>query len=138
MQEAKYELCRNIRASQSSRRAKYFALNPSMDVHPVYQQRSSSPIEECHRQAFTKLRVSAHSLAIETGRWNRGGRGRLPIEERLCGCGAVQDELHVVEACPLTEHLRQEYGYRTYAELTAEDSRLSATEIIYKVLNTYD
>ena len=112
-------------------------MNPAMDVHPVYQHRSSSPMEECHRPAFTRLCVSAHSLAIETGRWNRGGRGRLPVEERLCGCGAVQDELHVVEACPLTEHLRQEYGFRTYVELIPADSQLPATEIIYKILNIY-
>ena len=27
-------------------------------------------------------------------------KGSFPIEERLCVCGAVQTEMHVVEVCP--------------------------------------
>lgn len=27
-------------------------------------------------------------------------KGSLSIEERLCVCGAVQTEMHVVEVCP--------------------------------------
>ena len=95
-------------------------------------------MSEVHRQAFTKLRVSAHSLTIETRRWNRGGRDRLPVEERLCRCGAVQDELHVIEACPETEDLRREYGFQTYEELIEEASPFPTPEIIYKILAIYD
>ena len=129
---------RSIVTSISSRRTKYTAMNPTLSVHPIYNQQTASPMGEVHRLSFTKMRVSAHSLAIETGRWNRGGRGRLPVEERLCRCGAVQDELHVLEACPETEHLRQEYGFRTYEELIAEDSHFSAPEIIHKILAIFE
>ena len=122
----------------SSRRAKYSTLNPTLSVHPVYTQRRSSPSEERHRLSFTRFRVSAHSLAIETGRWNRGGRGRLPVEERLCTCGGVQDELHVVEACPRTEHIRQEYRFLSYRQLIEETRENTLMEIIFKILQVYD
>ena len=96
-------------------------MNPAMIKHPVYVQRTATPAQELHRQAFTRLCVSTHSLAIETGRWNRGGRGRLPVEERLCECGEVQDEIHVIETChcPRREDIRRDYGFTTYQELIA-------------------
>ena len=47
------------------------------------------------------MRLSAHSLAIESGRRNRQERGRLPFEERLCTCSQVQSEKHITEECPL-------------------------------------
>ena len=96
-------------------------MNPAMIKHPIYVQRRATPAQELHRQAFTRLCVSTHSLAIETGRWNRGGRGRLPVEERLCECGEVQDEIHVIETChfPRWEDIRRDYGFTTYQELIA-------------------
>ena len=78
--EATAELHHSLRTAQSSRRSKYLTMNPLLTCHPIYDRRIATPLEERHCQAFTKLRVSAHSLAIETGRWNRGGRGRLPVE----------------------------------------------------------
>ena len=120
-----------------SRRAKYATLNPTLSVHSVYTKRCSTSSEERHRLSFTRFRVSAHSLAIETGRWNRGGRGRLPIEDRLCACGEVQDELHVVEACPLTEHIRQQFRFQSYRQLIEEDGAYPVLEIISKVLEIY-
>ena len=69
------------------------------------------------RMAFTRFRVSSHSLCIETGRWNRRGRGRLPREERLCVCGEVQTEWHVVENCPVTRDIRQRVGLNRVQEL---------------------
>ena len=109
-----------------------------MTKHPVYTQRTATPTQELHRQAFTRFRVSAHSLAIETGRWNRGGRGRLPVEERLCECGEVQDEIHVIETCPRTEDIRRDNGYTTYQELIAEDSEHPAMEIVYRILSLFE
>ena len=96
-------------------------VNPNLSVHALYAKCTSSLADEVHRQAFTKFRVSAHSQAIETGRWNRGGRGRLPVEERLCECGEVQDEIHVIETChcPRREDIRRDYGFTTYQELIA-------------------
>ena len=54
--------------------------------------------------------MSDHSLAVETGRWNRRGRGRLPVEERLRVYGLVQNKKHVIESCPLTRNITEAYG----------------------------
>ena len=60
----------NISSSDSSRRVTYVnIMNPSLSVHDIYTKRCY--IYESHRVAFTRFRVSSHSLAIETGRWNR-------------------------------------------------------------------
>ena len=34
----------------------------------------------------------------------------MPLEERLCTCGEVQTERHVVEHCPFTSTIRQNNG----------------------------
>ena len=91
---------RAIMTSQTSRCIVYRDINPTMAVHDVYRTRHT--INDLHRVSFTRFRVSGHSLAVETGRWNRRGRGRLPLEERLCSCGAIQTERHVVENCPVS------------------------------------
>ena len=51
------------------------------------------------RQNLTKLRISAHRLAIETGRYTRP---ITPISERvctLCNSGDIEDEPHLVLKC---------------------------------------
>ena len=102
-------------------------------MHPIYAARSPA-VHEIHRIAWTRLHLSAHTLAIEEGRWNR--RGRLPVEERLCPCGAVQDEVHVVQHCPATEHLRLAYGFQTVAELY-DKSVSEMCEVSFKIISTY-
>ena len=69
--------------STSSKRITYKEI-----THSVYKGKTH--VNEHHRAAFTRFRVSAHSLAVEVRRWNRRGRGRLPLEERLCLCGEIQ------------------------------------------------
>ena len=113
----------SVQASMSSRRVTYVSLNPDCQVHDVYTKRQY--LNDVDRACFTKLRVSGHSLAVETGRWNRRGRGRLPMEERLCPCGAVQTERHVVEACPLTHPLRATHQFHSWEELMAKDMHVT-------------
>ncbi|MPC37377.1 hypothetical protein E2C01_030851 [Portunus trituberculatus] len=55
-----------------------------------------------YSSAFRRFRVSAHSLAVEVEKWNRRGRGRLPLEERLCPSGEIQTEGHVAQHCIFT------------------------------------
>jgi hypothetical protein len=53
------------------------------------------------RQNMAKLRISAHSLCIETGRYRRPP---TPPEQRLCqlcSSGAVENEQHFVLECSL-------------------------------------
>ena len=75
----------------------------------MYEKKQS--INDIHRIYFTFIRVSGHSLDVETGQWNRRGRGRLPMEERLCVCvcvcvyGDIKTEQHVVEKSPQTKQI---------------------------------
>ena len=107
-----------------------------MNVHSVYHTKSG--INELERISWSRMRLSAHSLVIETGRWNRRGRGRLPIEQRLCQCGQIQTERHVIEECALTQQLRDIYQYNSLENLFAEDNdHAKTTQFVHKVLNVY-
>ena len=94
-----------IEQSEGTRYRTYIRINPTLDFHDVYKRKLFVP--EHHRMYFTRMRLSSHRLKIETGRWSR-----LPRERRLCVCGAVQDEEHVLCHCPRTEHLRDSYAGR--------------------------
>ena len=82
----------------------YKTVSPDWIVHDIYTKNIN--INEIHRVSWTKLRVSAHSLAIEKGRWNRRGRGRLPVQERLCPCALIQTEIHVIGNYPISSQIR--------------------------------
>lgn len=61
------------------------------------------------RKQLTKLRISAHPLAIETGRYSKP---KTPHNERFCKfCkDQVEDESHFLLKCPKYNILRQKYG----------------------------
>ena len=90
---------------ESTRAVTYLDMNPGLSSHSVYSP--DSVLEDDLRIPFTRLRVSSHRLRIETGRWARPAIDR---ERRLCTCGAVQTEEHVVVECPLVQHLREKYS----------------------------
>ena len=96
----------------------YNTINPTYTVHDIYK--CNTKVNELERVSWTRLRVSGHSLAVEEGRWNRRGRGRLPLEERLCSCGEVQTERHVIEHCPRTMALRNQFHITTMENLFLE------------------
>ena len=76
----------NITRNVTSNRVMFYkTINPELEVHDVYSKYVK--LNEIERVSWTKLRLGAHSLAIERGRWNRRGRGRLPVDERLCSFG---------------------------------------------------
>ena len=78
--EAQHNLKTKILNSDSNRLLFYKTININLTVHEIYS--TNIKVNEIERISWTRLRLSAHSLAIEKGRWNRRGRGRLPIEER--------------------------------------------------------
>ena len=127
----------NLRRSESSRRITYCnIINTNLTVHNIYLNKHV--IFEAHRVAFTRFRISSHSLAVETGRWNRRGRGRLPMEERLCSCGEVQTEAHVISICPLSQPIRDYYGFTGVDDLMSGNfSNETVCKIIYEVLNLF-
>ena len=134
------KLLENVRnavvASNTSRCVIYKDINPDLSVHDVYKEKHI--INEFHRMSFTRFRVSGHSLAVETGRWNRRGRGRLPIEERLCVCGLVQTERHVVETCPLTDDIRRNHNIARLEDLFTDCmSNETTCTVIHEILELY-
>ena len=57
------------------------------------------------RSRFTRLRVSAHNLMIETGRHLKP---KLNVEDRVCtACHIIEDESHFVTSCSIYTTLRQ-------------------------------
>ena len=122
--QSKNDLSQAVQTSQSSKCVYYREINPNLNVHAIYSGKHSA-INELERMSWTKLRLSAHSLAIETGRWNRRGRGRLPIEERLCQCGLVQTERHVIENYVHFQHLRDLYNIDSLHDLVSETQDFS-------------
>ena len=60
------------------------------------------------RHNLTRLRVSSHSLSIETGRWHKPNK--TPRNERKCIiCDDVEDEFHFLLFCPLYKDIRKKY-----------------------------
>lgn len=106
-----------LSVSDSSRVQMYNVINPLYIVHNIYTTKIR--VNELERVSWTRLQVSGHSLAVK-GRWNKRGRGRLPTEERLCSCGQVQTERHVIEYCPRTAALRQQYSVTAIENLFME------------------
>ena len=136
IEEAQSVLKTKIMNSNSNRLIFYKSINPIFDIHDIYTKNCN--VNEIQRVSWTRLRLSAHSLAIEKGRWNRRGRGRLPVEERLCPCGQVQTEAHVIENCILSLQLRQTYDVTTAKDLMLDRTDYAMTcSIIHKLLSLY-
>ena len=66
----------------------------------------SKPISSLYKKQISRIRLSSHNLAIESGRPNDICRG-----ERVCEfCkSSIQDEFHFVIICPLYNDLRMKY-----------------------------
>ena len=69
LSEGMSKIIDSVNTSDSSKCTYYKIVNPDMKVHAIYSCKSG--INELEQISWTKLRISAHSLAIETGRWNR-------------------------------------------------------------------
>lgn len=97
-----FDLCTRQRES-SSKVDMYMSMNHEMSVHHVYA--APTYIPDHLRVSFSRFRLSAHRLRVETGRWMR-----IPRNERLCVCNIdIQNEAHVMFHCPITLPIRQTY-----------------------------
>ena len=124
-----HDVIQDIVRSDSARRQTYKDIN-------VYRIRHT--ISENQRLSFTRFRVSGLSLMCETGRWNRRGRGRLPLDERVCLCGDVQTERHVVENCVWTHHITDTYNFTTMEHLFNDNFAPDVNcKIVHLILSTY-
>ena len=60
------------------------------------------------RRNITKLRISCHSLTIETGRYSNP---KIPIDKRVCihcNLNCIENEYHVIVECPFYSQERNE------------------------------
>lgn len=92
----------NVRNSMRSKFVTYNEINPNLAQNPCI---SRTDIPAYAFTAASRFRLSSHNLRIETGRWQR-----LPRDQRLCSCGAIQTEQHAIKDCPRTDILRQQYN----------------------------
>ena len=123
-----------VRQSDSSRRETYLLFKPELITHRISAE---SNVSESDRIAFSRIRLGSHYLKIETGRWSRIERAR-----RLCQCGQIQTEEHVLLHCPLTLFTRARYSQRWFSSLSAlmaNDDVLEVAKFSREVLHkTYE
>ena len=120
-----------IRSSNSSRMVQYLATNPNL-IPPRFL---NCDLPEHKRIALTRIRLSSHHLKIETGRWSR-----IPRDQRLCSCGEVQTEEHVLCYCDRSSHLRQNYPHLSFTSLPdvlASDDIPGLGTFVWSVLKIY-
>ena len=82
-----------------------------MTVSAMYVGKVLS-IPDRDRVFATRLILSSHKLAIETGRWSH-----IPREDRLCPCGLIQTEEYVICHCPLSDHIRSQFGTVSFSNI---------------------
>ena len=123
-----------IQESERSKYVMYKIVNPSLSVHNVYKRGGNEYVPEYLRVSFTRLRLSSHRLMIETGRWSR-----IPRENRLCACGVIQDEAHVIQVCPNVGHIRQRYDVLpTYPDFVIEASSSDHFKYSHEILSYFE
>ena len=124
----------NVLTSTSSKRQAYVLMNPSLSVHNVYKNMDLSVrVPEHQRLAFSRLRVISHNLRIETGRW-----ARITRKNRLCPCGLMQTEQHIIENCNLLSNIRECYPGMTFNfDILLNTAEPDMFKVIYDMLNYF-
>ena len=77
----------------------------------IVQTNTNTPLQNAytHDQVYA---TRSHKLAIETGRWSC-----IPREDRLCPCGVIQKEEHMICHCPLSDHIRSQFGDVSFSNI---------------------
>lgn len=78
-----------------------------------------------HRKSLTKLRIGAHDLMIEIGRYNN-----TPKEERKCKqCGTLEDETHFLDKC-MKHHIRRMEFIKNVNAVTENNSVMFPSKML--------
>ena len=56
------------------------------------------------------------------------------LEDRLCECGNLQTEQHVLDVCPRTQHLRDMFGFATIQQASTDFTHESHVKYSLKYL----
>ena len=91
------------RIQNTTRGALYKHLVDNFTIQ-YYLQKSLNPT---YRKYLSKLRLSAHSLNIEKGRYNNTNRRDRICT--LCNSSDIEDEFHFILKCPIYNDLRVNY-----------------------------
>lgn len=83
----------------------YKSVKDSFEMSPYLENIVSRKL----RIALTKLRISAHNLRIQTGRYSRERVERNLRYCLICNTNEIEDEFHFVFKCPAYENLRNIY-----------------------------
>lgn len=121
-------LVNTVRDSNSTKRVTYKEFNTSLRP-PIIPD--STP--EMYRIAYTRLRLQAHYLKVETGRWRNVDR-----RQRLCNCGELQTEKHVLMDCQLAVEIRRKFRDVDFTSITTLMNSKSIFEICFNVLKAYE
>ena len=85
-------------------RLQFYKQATANDIYRLEPYLTSSKAK-LHRQALSKLRLSAHNLSIERGRHRK-----IPREDRKCSvCGVVEDEIHFLDNCTKFSNERKQF-----------------------------
>jgi hypothetical protein len=86
------------RGSKSSKLSFYKSIKSKLETE-VYLQNVKN---RNHKKSLTALRISAHRLMIEQGRYSN-----LERKDRLCSiCGVVENEVHFLQHCAIYDTCR--------------------------------
>ena len=83
--------------------------NLDESIHRIH---GDATVPESDRVAFTRICLGSHFLKIETCRW-----ARIERERRLCACGQIQTEQHILLNCPFTLTIRARYSQLSFTDL---------------------
>ena len=90
-----------------------------------------------HRQAITKLRISAHKLPVESGRYNK-----TPYNERkctLCQSDEIGDEFHYLMSCPNNEFVKLRNTFVTdICKINSSFRSIDTKNLFLYILNVHD
>jgi hypothetical protein len=122
---------RIVNSMRTKYRVYYELINPNLEIHQMYR---CNDVIEYKRLTATRLRLSSHNLEIERGRWSR-----KPREERLCSCGSVQDEQHMLDTCPSTQPIRAQFPSMNFhlPDFFVVNSVNDIVDVLYAMFHSY-
>ena len=125
------------RSSNSTKINTYLEMNPYLSTPSIYTSPANT-VPDYLRVSYTRFRLSAHRLQVETGRWTR-----TPRHLRVCTCDHVslQDERHTLFHCKITAQIRTDYDMLDYdnnwMKFFNAENHLTLCTVIHKLLNVY-